>query len=79
MELPPAKEMPQEDSASRIEAAGVRDFQQIVAQGITRIAPRMERNRSHGKPGEEPELQGRSNRQQQERPAVDSGTVRFWT
>ena len=63
-----AKEQ-QEAERKRIEAQGIADFQKIVAQGISRPAPRVEGHRSDREARDEPEHQGRRRRQPEERPA----------
>ena len=63
----------QEADRKRIEAAGVRDFQQIVSQGISPALLQWKGNRGHRGTGQEPEHQGRGGGQQQEWTAADFG------
>ena len=66
----------QEAQRKRIEAAGIRDFQQIVAQGISPQLLGVERHRGNRDSGQERECQGGCDRQFQEWVAADSGTMK---
>ena len=65
----------QEAQRKRIEAAGVRDFQQIVAQGITPSLLEWKGIEATENLAKSPNSKVVVDRQQQERPAADLGTV----
>jgi regulator of protease activity HflC (stomatin/prohibitin superfamily) len=65
----------QEAQRKRIEAQGIRDFQQIVAQGISPALLEWKGDRSHGESGQKLELQSGGDWEFEERTAAHSAAV----